>query len=335
MARHRVLIVGVGSIGERHLRCFGLTGRCDLGFCELNDRLRSEVASRYAVIGTYSDLDASLQHRWDAAVICAPAQAHIPVAMRLASAGTHLLIEKPLSTTTQGVAELMRLVAEKRLIASVAYTYRSHPGLSAMRQAILSGRFGRPLQIVVQVGQNFPFFRPAYREIYYTDRAKGGGAIQDSLTHLIDAGQWLVGPIDRVIVDAAHLALEGTTVEDTVHLIARHGSVMGSYSLNQFQCFNESTITVNCERGSTRFHFTLGFWQWVDQINGAWHDEKWPAMERDDLFKAQANLFLDALEGGDPPRCSLQQGLDTLKVNLAALRSADSGGLPVKIADLL
>ena len=50
--------------------------------------------------------------------------------------------------------------------------------------------------------------------------------------------------VERVVADAAHQVLEGVTVEDTVHLLARHGSVMASYSLNQHQAPNEITITV-------------------------------------------------------------------------------------------
>jgi predicted dehydrogenase len=50
--------------------------------------------------------------------------------------------------------------------------------------------------------------------------------VQDALTHTINAAQWLVGNIDRVVADAAHLALEGVDVEDTVNVLARHGGVL-------------------------------------------------------------------------------------------------------------
>src|SRR5690606_32808909 len=129
------------------------------------------------------------------------------------------------------------------VVAGVAYVYRAHPALEEMRQAIASGRFGRPVELVAVLGQHFPFYRPAYRTIYYRDRATGGGAIQDALTHVLNAGEWLVGPITRLACDAEHLVLDGVDVEDTVHLLARHGRVMASYSLNQHQAPNESTIT--------------------------------------------------------------------------------------------
>ena len=52
-------IVGVGSIGERHLRCFQATGRAEASFVEINPALRATIAERYHVPG-FADLDAAL-----------------------------------------------------------------------------------------------------------------------------------------------------------------------------------------------------------------------------------------------------------------------------------
>src|SRR5439155_16743169 len=119
--------------------------------------------------------------------------------------------------------------------------------------ALMSGRFGKPLELVAVSGQDFAFYRPAYQSTYYARRSTGGGAVQDALTHILNAGQWCAGDIDRVVADAAHLKIEDVDVEDTVHVMARHGDVMASYALNQHQAPNETTITVICERGTVRF----------------------------------------------------------------------------------
>ncbi len=247
----RVLIVGVGSIGERHLRCFGQTGRCELSFVEVNPTLRATVADRYRVTATYAQLDDALAHAsFNVAVVCTPAPWHIPQARQLVARGVDVLIEKPLSTSLDGVESLIAEVEAAGRTAAVAYVYRVHPLLSVVRDALRSGRFGAPVELVAVTGQHFPFYRPAYRSIYYTKHETGGGAIQDALTHILNAAEWLVGPIDRLVVDAEHQVLEGVEVEDTVHLLARHGRVQASYSLNQHQAPNEFTLTVVCERGT-------------------------------------------------------------------------------------
>ena len=319
----KVLVIGVGSIGERHVRCLQRTGRTEIAICEINGELRQRVAERYDLAEVYAQLEDALQGDFQAAVVCTPAHLHVDMAMRLVHRHVDLLIEKPLSTKLDGVGELVESVRRTGIRASVAYIYRAHPALTAMRQAIQAGRFGRPVQIVTQGGQHFPTYRPAYREIYYTDRATGGGAIQDALTHVINAGQWLVGKIDRVAADAAHQLLDGVQVEDTVHVIARHGTVLGSYSLNQYQAPNEGTITVVCEAGTVRFEAHQNRWRWMTEPGGQWQDEPAEELARDDLFLIQSNHFLDVLEARAEPLCTLDDAIATLRVNLAILASSD------------
>jgi predicted dehydrogenase len=320
-----VLVVGVGSIGLRHLRCFQTTGRAAVSFCEVNQTLRAQVAKEYQIDRHYGDLDSALADRPDAAVIATPAHLHIPVAIRLAEAGADLLLEKPLSTSLDGIDRLQEVLRRRNLKSAVAYVMRANPVLREMKDAIASGRFGRPLQVVSVAGQHFPTYRPAYREIYYKDRATGGGAIQDAMTHVLNASEWLVGPIERITVDAAHQRLDGVEVEDTVHAMTRHGTVLGSHSLNQHQAPLEMTITVICDGGTARFEGHLSRWRWMSAPDTPWHDQPHEPLTRDTPFLSQANAFLDYLEDRAPPLCTLEEGIQTLRVNLAALASADQG----------
>jgi predicted dehydrogenase len=317
------LVVGVGSIGERHVRCFAATGRARVSICETNGSLMRTVADRYGLSGAFDSYDVALADAPDAVVIATPAQLHVPMATSAARNGVHVLVEKPLSTRLDGVAELIDIVEQRRVTAALAYVHRSHPALASMRDAVRSGRFGEPVQLVALCGQHFPTYRPAYREIYYTDRRTGGGAVQDALTHIINAGEWLVGPIDRLAADIDHQVLEGVSVEDTAHVLARHGRVMGCYSLNQHQAPNETTITVVCTGGTARFEHHTSRWRWMTEPGGAWHDEQDQPLDRDTVFVRQAGAFLDAVEGRAEPLCNLRDGLQTLRVNLAILESAE------------
>lgn len=321
--KRSVLIVGVGSIGERHLRCFAATGRAEMSLCEVSGILRETIAERYQVKRAFGSFDAALADKPEVVVICTPAHLHIPMATAAVRAGAHVLIEKPLSTTVGGIDVLQQEVDKFRKIASVAYVYRAHPALIAMRQAVQSGRFGKPVQFVAVGGQHFPLYRPAYRDIYYKDRATGGGAVQDALTHIVNAAEWMVGPTDRLVADLDHKVMQGVEVEDTVHVLTRHGGVMGSFTLNQHQAPNETTLTVICDRGVARFEYHESRWRWCIEPGGAWHDEPVGPLERDTLFIRQASAFLDALEGKQPPACTIAEATQTLRVNLAILASAE------------
>lgn len=320
-----ILIIGVGSIGLRHLRCFLSTRRVRASICEPNSEIRQRAAGLCSIEHAFADMETALTHRHDAAVIATPAHLHVSIAIRLAEAGIHFLMEKPVSTSMEGIDALRLLVRDRGLVTAVGYDLRALPSLRAMREAIVSGRFGRPVQAVTTTGYHFPTYRPAYREIYYRDRSTGGGAIQDALTHNLNAVEWLLGPIDRVCADASHQVLDGVDVEDTVHVLARHGRVLSCFSLNQYQAPGETTITVVCERGTVRFESHRHRWRWMMEPDEAWHDEPGQPLPRDAAYIDQANAFLDALEGNGLPLCSLEEGIQTLRANLAVLASVEQG----------
>jgi predicted dehydrogenase len=197
-----------------------------------------------------------------------------------------------------------------------------------MHARLRAGEWGRPLELNVIGGQHFPTYRPAYRETYYTRHESGGGAIQDALTHLLNLGEWLAGPITRLVCDADHLALPGVTVEDTAHVLARQRlqpdgpEVLASYALNQHQAPNEIVVQVACERGTARCELHRQQLRWMTAPQTDWHEKSFGPRERDDAFTAQAGMFLDAIEGKAPVSCTLAEGWQTLRVNLAALASA-------------
>jgi predicted dehydrogenase len=330
MSKHAVLVIGAGSIGERHLRCLLATGRAAAGFVEPRAEVRERVARDYGVAG-YESLEAALGHRFAAAVVCSPAPLHVPQARQLVEAGLHVLIEKPVATAEAGLAELAALVAERRVVCGVAYVLRVYPELRDLQTRLRAGEWGRPLQLTATSGQHFPTYRPAYREIYYTRHETGGGAIQDALTHLLNLGEWLVGPINRLVCDAAHLALPGVTVEDTAHVLARQAGgpgepdVLASYTLNQHQAPNEVFVQVACERGTVRCELHGQRLKWMTTPQTDWQAREFGPRERDDAFTAQALMFLDAIEERQPIACTLAEGWQTLRVNLAALASARDG----------
>lgn len=147
--------------------------------------------------------------------------------------------------------------------------------------------------------------------------------MQDALTHIVNAGEWLVGSVTSLVADAAHQVLEGVEIEDTVHLITRHRNVLGSFALNQHQAPNEGSLTVICKRGTAKFEMHASGWRWQTDPSGVWHDADTIKLERDLLFMRQAEAFLDAIEGKCSPLCTLEEGLQTLRVNLAILQSVE------------
>jgi len=323
--RPLVLVIGCGSIGERHVRTFLATGRVGVIACDNRPAIRQEMTAKYGV-ESVADWAPILENpAVTSVVIATPATSHMEIATRCLHAGRHVLIEKPLSLDLAGIDRLVAARDRAQRFAAVAYVLHFVPGLQAAREFLRAGSFGPIRHVAVNTGQHFPLFRPAYREIYYRDRAQGGGAIQDALTHMANAVEWVAGPTTRVFCDAAHQVLEGVTVEDTVNATARNGDVLVSYALNQFQAVNETRFDFHAETGSVRVEFNAQRWGTLARGATEWTWRAAPVSERDQIYAAQATAFLDGCEGKPNPLCTLEEGIQTLRFNLAALRSWQEG----------
>lgn len=315
-----ILVVGGGSIGERHVRCFQDIG-CTVALCDSNTERLREIAAKYHLARTFTDLQQATGDNWYGVVIATPANLHAGHAAAIANSTAALLIEKPLCTQLEDAVRLQSLMKDK--VVQVGYVLRFHPATQHVKQLLEEGAIGTLHEMTVTAGQNFASLRPAYRATYYKSHETGGGAVQDAATHLFDMVQFLAGPMDWIFCDYAHQQMADVEVEDTVHLTGRAGGgrVLVSIALNQFMAPNETHLQLNGARGSLaiRFHehragmFTLDDteWTWTEPL----------ASERDDLFREQAQRFLAAAIGQEPPLCGLEDGVRALKVNIAALRS--------------
>lgn len=322
---HSILVVGCGSIGERHLRGFLNTHRTRVAGCDVSATLRERMQQTYGV-PTRDNWEAAMASGdFTAAAICTPAHLHVVMAQRALASGLHVLIEKPLSQSLDGVTELLGEHRLSRREAALAYNYHIYPFLREAREYLKSAPLGPVQEVAVVSGQPFHLMRPAYAQTYYKNHHTGGGAIQDALTHLANWVESVVGPTDSVYCECAHLALPGVQVEDTVHICSQHRGVLVSYALNQFQTPNETSMLFNTLGGSVKIEFHRHRWGTFSSSDRDWHWREHPAVERDTHSLAQANAFLDQIEGKSAQLCSLEAGAQTLRFNLAALASASAG----------
>ena len=326
MSDHSLLVIGCGSIGERHVRCFQNTGRTRVVACDTDAALLQRVMATYHVTAV-SDWKREIDSgKHNMVLVATPAHLHVAMALYALEHRVHVMVEKPLAPSISGIAELQRAQTSSRCKAAVAYVYRVFPFLRDAHDFVREGTVGAIRQIVYVGGQPFHKLRPEYARTYYNNRATGGGAIQDALTHLANWVESLVGPTNSVLCDCAHLVLPSVTVEDTVHVSARNGDVLVNYSLNQFQNPNEAILLINGTRGSVRIEFHHQRWGALCEGDKTWNWRQPAPAERDTHFIAQANAFVDLVEGKPSRLCTLDEAIATLRFNLAALASSESAG---------
>ena len=321
-----VLIIGCGSIGERHLRTFQSTGRCHVIACDTRPAILADMAEKYKVETSTDWKTAMASPACTTVVICTPAPYHVPMATEVLKSGRHCLIEKPLALSLEGMDELTAAHQASGRACHVAYVNHSRNEPRAAKAFLDRGVFGPVRAASTTGGQNFPTFRPAYREIYYNNHAQGGGAIQDAMTHMVNLLEWITGPTTALFCEADHQVLDGVEVEDTVSIIARSQSgAIISYNLNQFQAPNEVTVQFHCAKGSVIFEYHHNRWGHLALGATEWTWETFEPLGRDGPFIIQANDFLDACEGKPTPLATIAEGIQAVRFNLACFESMRTG----------
>src|SRR5262249_39063512 len=157
------------------------------------------------------------------AIIASPASAHLEAALALADAGIHLLVEKPIANSSEGVHELIERCRKHQLVLMVGYNLRFMPSLRRAKQMIESGVIGTVLSARVEVGQYLPQWRPHadYRQGVTAQSALGGGALLE-LSHDIDYILWILGLPAQLSASGGKYSNLEIDVEDMVEILLEY-----------------------------------------------------------------------------------------------------------------
>lgn len=316
----RFLVVGLGSIGQRHLgnlrqlvpdsRIAALRHRPDsvaVPGCDLQLHDMDEVSS-FAP---------------DAAIIAGPASTHIPAALALAGMGVPLLIEKPISDSTDGLTQLIQAVEGRGLVAMIGYNLRFKRSLARVRQLVDGGSIGQVLAVRAEVGQYLPDWRPSsdYRRTVSAQAGLGGGALLE-LSHEIDYLYWLFGMPARVTCRGGKLSELEIDVEDVVELCMEYDSPKRLVSVHLD--FVQRVPYRGC-----RFVGTEGtlVWDGIGDVVTLLHPgaeprhEQLATADRNETYVAELEHFLECIRLGRKPDIDLRSGYDVLAIVESAKRS--------------
>lgn len=328
----RLLVVGLGSIGKRHARLVREMVP-DVQIVALRHKTSGDK-NESGVDACVTSIADALQLHPQAAVIANPASFHLDAALPLARAGVHLLVEKPISSTTQRVAELIEVCRAQNVTLMTGYNMRFLPSLQKFREFLKAKRVGRVLSVRAEVGQFLPLWRPGsdYRKNVSAHAALGGGALLE-LSHEIDYLRWLFGEVEWVSAIQRKQSNLEIDVEDTAHLVLGFARETGAApliaTLNMDFIRHDTTrcCTVIGEAGSLRWNALTGIVEIFEPGGNAWQSLFMHPHQRDDSYLAEWRHFLDCMAGGGSPLISGHDGLAVLQIIEAARHSSTAGSI--------
>ncbi|ANY88701.1 MULTISPECIES: Gfo/Idh/MocA family protein [Pseudomonas] len=338
----RILFCGLGGIGQRHLRNLrSVLGeelevhafRVRRQRIKLRDNLTVEegadLEADYGVI-VHDDLDSALACQPDAAYICNPNSLHVPIALACAKANVAVFMEKPLASDLQGIEELMALVAQKQMLFYVGYNFRFHPGLLRIKSLLDEGFFGNIIRVSAEIGEYLPNWHryEDYRQMYAARADQGGGVILSQI-HEMDLIYWFFGLPRNILTVGGQLSNLEIDVEDTATSLMHYSGDRGSFPIHLHQDFIQRppvrTFKIIGDAGVAELDLINTRLAVYNAVGEQVESNSFEGFVRNDMFLDQAKHFLECLRGQAQPQVTLFDGLQSLRLSLAARESLHRG----------
>lgn len=320
----RAGLVGLGMMGRHHARVLGSLEGVDL--VGVSDPMGDPhgVAGGRDVLKSIDDL---IKIGIDYAMVAAPTAFHEELALKLADAGIHALIEKPLAVDTPAAEKITAAFKAKGLVGAVGHIERYNPALQQLRKRLDEGELGDVYQITTRRQGPFPA------------RIADVGVIKDLATHDIDSTSW-VARSKYVSVSARTAYKSGRVHEDMVAAVCDlENGIITNHLVNWLTPFKERLTIVTGERGSfvadtltadLTFYANASVatqWDSVAAFRGVSEGDVIRfAFAKPEPLKVEHEAFRDAvlgLEGATERIVTMEQGLATVAVAGAMLESAN------------
>lgn len=322
----RVLLVGLGSIGRRHLSNIKKSNPdAEITVWHLHSK-KDELSEKLNDVNTvvYSFEDA-VREKPDVAFITCPSSLHISIAIRLAQKGIDLFIEKPLSSNLADVQRFLRVGKTQKIVIMVGYNFRFHYPLQLIKQKISEGIIGKPLGIRAEVGQYLPDWRPGtdYRHSVSAQKKLGGGVVLE-LSHELDYARWLIGEVKSVSAQVDKLSNLELDVEDSADIILKFSNnAVGNIHLDMFQRTPTRFCHVVGSEGTLHWD---GMTDLVTQFSKKMNEWSvlYPAkkIDRNKMYLTEIQHFFECVNTRQDPLVNGYEGKRVLEIALAALESS-------------
>jgi predicted dehydrogenase len=325
----KILIVGIGSIGSRHLRLIRkMLPEALIGVLRHDDTSPLPEFADLIFFGIEDALDFNPQ----ISIICNPAPYHLEIALPLAMQGSNLLIEKPISSSLVEAENFLLKSTQFSGKITIGYNLRYSKVLNFFKEHINANLIGKILSIRCDVGHHLSGWRQGadYQNGVSAKFSLGGGVLLE-LSHELDYMSWLFGEPKWLQAYVGKQSLLNIDVEDTAHLVVAFSGnqpnqeLIAQINLDFIRRDSVRSCTVIAENRTLRMDLIRGVVEVFSPDKNDWECLFKYHVDRDETYISQLQVFLDSIKVDSHPLVSIESGVKVLKLVEAAKRSSNDG----------
>lgn len=312
----KILISGLGSIGLRHAKNFKKIGVDTLiGFDpSLSNRDAFNSQFNSLVVESFEE---GLKYSPDLTVISSPNYYHMEQAITAAKYGCHLFIEKPLSHSTEGVEQLIKIIENKNLYVHIGSNWKFHPAFKMMKKIVDDGTLGIITGAQVLAGQWLPDWHPweDYRQMYSAKKSLAGGIVLDS--HEFDYLTWLLGPAKKLSGYCTQSdALEIETEDVAVACIHFERGTLATIHVDYIQRDYRRRYHLSGDKGTLEWDYTTNLITLYIADTKETKTIDVSLNDVNDMYIEQAKHIINGVKGNEEPVTSVYKAKSVLSLLL-------------------
>jgi predicted dehydrogenase/spore coat polysaccharide biosynthesis protein SpsF (cytidylyltransferase family) len=326
-AVNRAVVIGAGSIGQRHIRNLHQLGITEIAALRSRQGPGKSIPIEFA-IREITGLDQLEEFKPDVAIVSNPTSKHLDSISECLPFVRGVFVEKPLAATLAGVSELLEQISKRKVVSFVGYNLQFHAAVKSISKILNGSELGSPLVLQAQVGQWVGDWHPDedYRLSYVSRRDLGGG-VSLTLSHELYLAAELLGPVRGVFAMLSSSSLLELGVDVISDFLMQHSSgAISQIHLDMIQRPAHRTGTLSCERGWISYDLIKG----SVVMQSAEHESPvtvWNNAQYDvnDAYVEEMRTFLSYVrEGRVRHEHDAWKGARTLAIVEAAFESAKS-----------
>lgn len=301
-------VVGVGFWGRNHARVYSSLDSAELvGVVDQNRELASVVAQKYHCRSYLKPEELLVECHPDAVSVCTPSATHAKVASLLVQKGVNVLVEKPFTATIDEGRDLLNLIHEKKVIATVGFIERFNSAVVTVKKWVEEGRLGMVSLFYSRRVSSWP------------ERIGDVGVVKDTAIHDIDLTRFILGK-DPESIYAVIGRSRNSSQEDYANILMKTDGSSAFIESNWLTPYKERQLVVTgSEATVTANYITQGVT--IHSSDGSFTPQTAP---KEPLVLELEN-FVRCVRSHDDPHPSAEDGLKALIIAELSLRSSASG----------
>ena len=306
MKKLGVAVIGTGFWGKNHARVYKELESTELvAVCD-RDALRAKTVASQLGVKAYSNSSRMLQNKEIEAVsVCTWSSSLAKEALKALRAGKHVLVEKPMATTTRQAEKLLLTAEENGLHFTVGFLMRFIPGLQHIRGAVESKKLG---ELVCAT---------AKRVSQWPERIGDVGVVKDTAIHDIDVMRFVFGE-DPIAVYAKAGCMRHRKFEDYAMIMLTFADGKSAFiESNWLTPYKTRTLTVTGSDAIMRLDYVTQD-LWIEAAN----QNVQPKFPWQEPLKAELQHFADCIVKKEKPLVTGEDGVKALSIAIAALKSS-------------